>query len=225
MSLPGYSESLNGYNTKIKSGQAVASSMVKAVLCPIGTIVAWDKCFGTAESGTTSSASAGKLIQTGQDFLTTCVVGMVVFNSTDSTFSYITSVDDNENLTINDDIMGAGDNYIIYKTPYLPDGWKECDGSVINDSDSPYDGETIRDMNNLTQSFIRGANVTGAVGGNDTHTHTFSVTSGTPSAVVQYTSGGNAAASSAHTHSVGGTSAAGSSLPTYVEMVWIQRIK
>jgi hypothetical protein len=65
------------------------------------------------DTGTTSSASTGKLIDTGQNFLTTVDKGDYVRNTTNNTYAYVASVDDNENLTLSKDIMGSGDGYQI----------------------------------------------------------------------------------------------------------------
>ncbi len=40
-------------------------------------------------------------------------------------------------------------------TPSLPDGWVECNGQTLNDSDSPLDGQTIPDLNGEGR-FLRG---------------------------------------------------------------------
>ncbi|MBS1634805.1 MAG: hypothetical protein JST26_02710 [Bacteroidetes bacterium] len=40
-------------------------------------------------------------------------------------------------------------------TPTLPWGWVECNGQVLADPESPYNGQTIPDLNN-TQKFLRG---------------------------------------------------------------------
>lgn len=58
----------------------------------------------------------------------------------------------------------------------LPTGWMECDGSAINDADSPFDGQNAPDLNG--GEFIRGDATSGGTGGSDTmaHTHTTNVT-------------------------------------------------
>ena len=76
---------------------------------------------GVVETGTTSSASSGKLIETGQNFETTVKAGMRVKNTTDTTYSYVKSVDSNTQLTLEDDIMASGENYSIYGSR---NGWK-----------------------------------------------------------------------------------------------------
>lgn len=70
-------------------------------------------------------------------------------------------------------------------TPSLPTGFVECDGSVLSDADSVYNGETLPDLNG--NEFVRGAATSGGTGG------------------------GTTGAGSAHGHDVTGTSAAGSS--------------
>ena len=44
-------------------------------------------------------------------------------------------------------------------TPSLPAGWVECNGQILNEPGSPYDGQTIPDLNGAlsnVQRFIRG---------------------------------------------------------------------
>jgi len=66
------------------------------------------------DSGTTTSAATNKLIQTGQNFLTTVFVGNVVFNTTDNTYALVVSVDSDTQLTLDTDIMASGENFEIY---------------------------------------------------------------------------------------------------------------
>jgi len=151
MSLNGYNEELNGYNTVIKNGQLPDANDVKAVVPPLGGVIDWMKTFGTADSGTTDNTVADKLEESGQNFGSTVVVGMIVHNTTDDTFSYVTGVDSNTVLSLNDDIMVSGDTYVIYTTPYLSDGWAECNGQALSDADSPYNGFTLPDLNGVIQ--------------------------------------------------------------------------
>lgn len=58
-----------------------------------------------------------------------------------------------------------------------PDIWQFCDGTVINDSDSPLDGQAVPDMRNL---FLKGASgVQFSTGGQSsidlTHTHVIGI--------------------------------------------------
>jgi len=69
--------------------------------------------FVTADSGTTDGVSANKLIDAGQNFLTTVKVGDAVQNTTDTTFSTVTAVDSDTQLTLADDIFTSGEDYVI----------------------------------------------------------------------------------------------------------------
>jgi len=96
-------------------------------------------------------------------------------------------------------------------TPALPDGWVECDGSVLSDAESVYNGETIPDLNATagTARFLRGATASGAESGSETHTHTLTGTKWDQS-------GGDSGS---------GTTNATSTLPSYHSVVWIMRVK
>lgn len=77
-------------------------------------------CFGsTVDSGTCDADEANKIHDADQNFLTTCKVGFVVKNTTDTTYSYITAVVDDGELTLADDLCPAGtENYEIYPNFY-----------------------------------------------------------------------------------------------------------
>jgi hypothetical protein len=51
--------------------------------------------------------------------------------------------------------------------PALPGTWVECNGQVLNDPESPLNGQTIDDLNGA-QRFLRGASASGGTGGADT---------------------------------------------------------
>lgn len=76
-------------------------------------------------------------------------------------------------------------------TPALPSGWVECNGQVLSDADSVYNGQTIPDLNG-NNNFLRGNSTSGGTGGASTydlsHTHT----------------------GPSHTHDVSGTTGSGS---------------
>lgn len=110
--------------------------------------------------------------------------------------------------------------------PSLPEGWVECDGSAISDSDSPMNGQNTP---NMTGKFLRGAATSGGTGGADTHNH-----GGSTSLI-----GGDRYASEAASGSYTGLShysgsacggavqgiSTNNNIPAYVEAVWIMRIK
>lgn len=67
-----------------------------------------------ADSGTTTSQSTGKLVETGQNFVSTVSVGMVVRNTATPGFAHVTVVDpDNITLDLDSDIMGNSETYTI----------------------------------------------------------------------------------------------------------------
>jgi hypothetical protein len=190
-------------------------------LVPIGAIVAWLKTFAAADSGNTDGIGldTNVLRDTGQNFLTTVSVGMIVHNTTDNTFANVVSVDSDTQLTLDADIMDDGENYTIYKTPQLPDGWVECDNSIINDADSPYNGVNAPDLNSASNRFLRGNISSGATGGNLTHNH--GGVTGAPSATVIRANLEDTAASPTHTHTI----SSDNHEPPYYDVVWIMRIK
>lgn len=72
----------------------------------------------TADSGTTDSATSGKLNDSDQNFLTTVKVGMIIKNTTDTTYTYVTAVDSDGVLSVNDDIFANAEAYTIYSQFY-----------------------------------------------------------------------------------------------------------
>ena len=117
-------------------------------------------------------------------------------------------------------------------TPSLPDGYVECNGQVLNDSGSVYNGQTIPNLNGSggTKRFLRGSTSSGAVGGTSTHRHlvtgvecfsnvygTQVVRSGTGVTVAAYNHG--------HALCLSMNSQYYSTLPHYYEVVWVMRIK
>ena len=93
-------------------------------------------------------------------------------------------------------------------TPPLLPNYVQCDGQVLDDGDSPLDGQTIPNLNR--GRFLRGAAASGATGGTSTHRHTLhSDTCGTGSISV------------ADENNTGYYS----TLPTYTDVVWVMRIK
>jgi microcystin-dependent protein len=120
-------------------------------------------------------------------------------------------------------------------TPALPSNFVECNGQVLSDADSPYNGQTIPDLNGSggIQRFLRGSTTSGTTGGEDTHvltatempshSHSYNMpagseTHGTGGQSMYYTysgtSTGNAGGDQAHENR-----------PPYYEVVWIIRIK
>jgi len=205
-------------------GDILYASEVSA-FTPPGIVVAWLKTFGAADSGTDDAGTPNKLTETGQNFETTVKVDMIVHNTTDNTFANVTAIDSNTVLSLDADIMDNGEEYIIYKTTKLPTGWVECNGQVLDDENSIYDGETIPDLNGDNR-FLRGEISSGGTGGTETHNHKFHSQGGG-------TLGGWASDGASTFDSAGNVSSATgdeytnkiSTLPTYYEIVWIMRVK
>lgn len=88
-------------------------------------------------------------------------------------------------------------------TPALPNGWVECNGQVLSDTESVYDGQTIPDLNGDNR-FLRGNSTSGSTGGSATanlaHTHTG------PSHAHSFSDSGTTGTESSHTHSFSDTS-------------------
>lgn len=73
----------------------------------------------TADSGTTSATTAGKLTDGAQSFETTIKKGYLVKNTIDNTYAYVTKVDSDTALSLDNDIMATGETYTIYTNPYF----------------------------------------------------------------------------------------------------------
>ena len=74
---------------------------------------------GIMESGTATSTSAGKLVDSAADF-TAVKVNQLVYNITDGTRATVLSVDSGTQLTISSDIMASGESYQVTGLRY---GW------------------------------------------------------------------------------------------------------
>lgn len=70
----------------------------------------------TKVSGTTTGASAYKLIDSSAKFTKTVSVGDTVNNTTDSTNTTITSIDSDTQINVKDDIFNSGENYEVADT-------------------------------------------------------------------------------------------------------------
>ena len=94
---------------------------------------------GLVENGTTDGAAANKLIQSGQNFLTTVTVGDVVYNTTDGTYALVTAIDSDTQLSISADIMANAEVYRIQHSAaakaraslILNDLWTITDGGYL----------------------------------------------------------------------------------------------
>lgn len=96
-------------------------------------------------------------------------------------------------------------------TPALPAQFAECNGQTLSDGDSPYNGQTLPNLNGTDEAskkFLRGATTSGGAGNTYQHSHSWGsiggvfADDGTPYHI----------ADSSH-------------IPPYYEVVWIIRIK
>ena len=91
---------------------------------------------GEVDSGITDGDASDKLIQSGQNFLSTVSVGDVVYNTTDSAWARVANVDSDTQLTLDTDIMDTAEAYEIYNSVaakakgalIIDDGWTITDG-------------------------------------------------------------------------------------------------
>lgn len=90
-------------------------------------------------TGTTLGNWVGKLIDPSKNFNQSGVlIGDIVYNVTDSTlYAYIIGIENNSTLLLSDNIIGDGEDYIIYQGQnngcyiYVPDGVFAGGGGVI----------------------------------------------------------------------------------------------
>ncbi len=142
---------------------------------------------------------------------------------------------DTDELNANVPIVPIGGIIAWHKdfanTPAISSSFVECNGQVLSDADSPYNGQTIPDLNQVVEEdegyFLRGkgTNNTGTTEAsqNKAHDHTL------PTCQVSSPSAGNgrpneydnAASGTAAINSSGGTEAR----PAAFVVVWIMRVK
>lgn len=72
----------------------------------------WSQTYKTGQADTTA---ASKLVDSDAQFITNgVVIGCVIKNTTDTTYTYVTALDSEGQLSINDDIFVSGENYEVY---------------------------------------------------------------------------------------------------------------
>ena len=130
--------------------------------------------------------------------------------------------------------------------PNLAEGWVECDGSVLVDSQSSLNGQTIPDLNGDNR-FLRGNSTSGGTGGSATHQHitnlanvgnlglnTIGTILDTPYGITNIALSGEDVSeikvASTESNSRTGNfqadnTSSTSTLPTYYGVVWIMRVR
>ena len=108
--LPTADDSGTSTSGSVYSMGAAGDGAIYATL--VDTSKSWG--MGTlADSGTTDSTTASKLEDSTQNFLTTVKLGMVVKNTTDTTYARILEIESNTTLRLDTDIMVSGEGYEI----------------------------------------------------------------------------------------------------------------
>jgi len=81
---------------------------------------AQDGAFGTTHStGTTDGTTASKLVDSGATFITDGVqVGSIVEDTSNTQYTYVTAIDSETILSVNDDFFVSGENYSVYTNKY-----------------------------------------------------------------------------------------------------------
>lgn len=93
---------------------------------------------GKVDEGTTDGTTSDKLVDSSQNFLTTVTVGDVIHNTTDGTYARVTAVDSDTQLSLDNDIMASGEDYVVQHSDaakaraslVLDDGWTITDGGA-----------------------------------------------------------------------------------------------
>jgi microcystin-dependent protein len=116
-------------------------------------------------------------------------------------------------------------------TPALPAGWVECNGQALSDSESPYNGQNMPNLNG-DHRFLRGNATSGGAGGAETvqlsvdqmpsHSHYIS---GNNSQSSETGIEGNVQGSAAYSTGATGGDQPHENLPPYYNVVWIMRVK
>jgi len=100
-------------------------------------------------------------------------------------------------------------------TPALQRGWVECNGQTISDSESVYNGVTLRNLNGENR-FLRGNATSGATGGTDSNDTTHRHGMGAATQNIEMIS------ANYYTDYQGGGL---DNRPAFCNVVWIMRIK
>jgi hypothetical protein len=96
--------------------------MTKFISVPLAAVV---------DSGTTTTTTANKLVQSGQNFLTTVKVGDIVENTTDAVSCTVTAVDSNTVLSLSADVVPTAKAFVIYSATVTVDQILAADSALV----------------------------------------------------------------------------------------------
>jgi len=108
-------------------------------------------------------------------------------------------------------------------TPALPSGWVECNGQVLSDSNSPYNGQTIPNLNGNAR-FLRGGSTSGTLQADELKSHTHGFSSGIGTATEHGNNTPKAGEWVDGTYYVNYTGGS-ETRPINMSVVWIMRVK
>ena len=244
----------NGVTNTFTNGTVANANEVNQnfteVISPIGIIQPWLKTFVAVSSGTATTDTTDKLVDSGATFSTDgASFDMIVYNSTDDVFGVVSAVDSETSISlaadtksgsaVTDVFPDGNEDYFVYATPKLPDGWLEVNGQTVSDADSPYNGQALPDLNGEsgTNRFLRGSTTSGTEDGSETHNHQWANTGSSNGVATEGTgfdkfdkswdsSGNSKDLDADHSYLKGEYwTTKVSTLPSYYEVVWIMRIK
>jgi len=180
----------------------------------VGSIMPWLKTFHQIVADNNDAIVVDKLSDSSVNFVTLGIQeGDIVINDATGAWATVMAIDSPTVLSLSVDIFPAQPvAYRIFDTPSIPVGWVECNGNVINDALSRWDGLNAPDLNG-TPSFMRGNTESGGVGGSETHLHSVSL----PLTPTDTGSGAVCYGAATNLINTGNTS----TLPTYYEVVMI----
>jgi hypothetical protein len=114
----------------------------------------------------------------------------------------------------------------------LPDGWVECNGQTLSDTDSPLNQKKIPNLNGYSggaKAFLRGNTASNTFSGVDTHTHSVSVNGGSKYIPLGYLASGNGWGigydGNGHGYVMPQVASENSNVPYNYSVVWIMKVK
>lgn len=107
-------------------------------------------------------------------------------------------------------------------TPTLPDSWVECNGQVLSDAGSVYNGQTMPDLNGEGR-FLRGAAISGTMQAEETKAHHHPILLSNPS--LEPGTNGYYIVSNTGGDFVTGDASGTETRPINMSVVWVMRVK